>query len=148
MLCLKIVVHILMLKLFMRLMILLKIFVGLCSMKIYTCIKKHYPTIKKGKKETSSSCKQTLRDLILPNLMIFLLMICMNLMGSRVMQNHKSPSHGNMHEKRRPNKRLIKGLQFTIHIIQIENKLKKLTLKSIKIIRSMIQMIHRRMILL
>lgn len=43
---------------------------------------------------------------------------------------------------------LKKRLQFTIHIIQMENKIKKLVLKSINILRSMIQMIQRRMTLL
>lgn len=65
----------------MRLIILLKIFVGLHSKKISTRIKKHHPVIKKEKKETSLSFKQTISYLILPNCMILLLMICMNIMG-------------------------------------------------------------------
>lgn len=47
----------------MRLMILLKMFMRLCSKKTSTHIEKHHPVIKKEDKEIMSSSKQTLRYL-------------------------------------------------------------------------------------
>lgn len=83
--------------------------------------------------------------LLLPNVMILLLMIWMNPMGCSEMQEYNTPSHGKLHKKRRHTRRFIKRLQFMIHIFQMESKFKKLILKSIKILRSMI---HRRIRLL
>jgi len=109
----------------------LKMFVWLNSNKKYMCIKKRHPTIKKGKKEIISSCKETLRDMILPNLMILLLMIHMNLMGGWEMQEYNSPSHGKLHKKRRATRRLTNRITFTTRILQMEEKFKNMILKSI-----------------
>jgi len=64
------------------------------------------------------------------------------------MMEYNRPSHGKLQKERRPTRRVTKRLQFKIHILQMENKFKKLILKLIKILRSMIWMIHRRMKLL
>lgn len=121
-LCLKIVVNILMFKIFPIIMKLLKISVELNSKKTYTQMNKHCPTIKKRKKETLSIYKQTLGDRILLNLRVLLYIICMTQMESWVLQNHNNPIHGKMRKKRKLTMGLIKRLQFVIYILQMENK--------------------------
>jgi len=58
--------------------------------------------------------------------MFLLLMISMIMMESQVRQSHHNLSHGKLYKKRRLTKRLTKKLQFIMHTLHMESKIKNL----------------------